>query len=40
MDAPPVQYTRTANGVSIVYAVHGSGPTLFYVNGFGHLDMD
>ena len=38
MDAPPVQYARTEDGVSIAYAVHGSGPTLFYLSGFSHLD--
>ncbi|HJM88588.1 MAG TPA: adenylate/guanylate cyclase domain-containing protein [Dehalococcoidia bacterium] len=40
MDAPPVQYARTEDGVSIAYAVHGSGPSLVYLSAYSHLDMD
>lgn len=30
MDAPPVQFTRTSDGVSIAYTVAGSGPPLVF----------
>lgn len=30
MDVPPVQFTRTSDGVSIAYTVAGSGPPLVY----------
>ncbi len=32
MDAPPVQYARTSDGVDIAWAVEGSGPTLVHLN--------
>ncbi len=38
MDAPPVQYTRTEDGVSIAYSVHGSGPPLLCCRSYSHLD--
>ena len=40
MEAPPVQYTRSEHGVSIAYAVHGSGPPLFYFRASSHLELD
>ena len=40
MDAPPVQYAHTTDGVSIPYAVHGTGPPLLYSGVFSHLELD
>ncbi len=31
MDAPQIQYTRTADGVNIAYSTYGSGPPLIYL---------
>lgn len=40
MDAPPVQYVTTSDGVSIAYAVSGSGPTLVILPGaFEHVQL-
>ncbi len=39
--APEIRYARTADGVSIAYSVHGSGPVLVRVLGwFTHLEME
>ncbi|HEX6790364.1 MAG TPA: alpha/beta fold hydrolase, partial [Candidatus Krumholzibacteria bacterium] len=39
--SPEIRYCRTADGVPIAYAVHGSGPTLVRVLGwFTHLEME
>jgi pimeloyl-ACP methyl ester carboxylesterase len=38
---PEIRYCRTADGASIAYAVHGSGPLLVRVLGwFTHLEME
>jgi pimeloyl-ACP methyl ester carboxylesterase/DNA-binding CsgD family transcriptional regulator len=40
MDAPPVQYFTTSDGVDIAYAVCGSGtPFVFMPMGFNHVSM-
>ena len=40
MDAPPVQYVRTRDGVSIAYAVSGSGPPIVILSGtFEHVQL-
>ncbi len=38
MDAPPVQYTCTEDGVSIAYSMHGEGPPLLCCRVYSHLD--
>jgi pimeloyl-ACP methyl ester carboxylesterase len=39
--SPEIRYCRTADGVSIAYSVHGSGPTLIRVLGWvTHLEME
>ncbi|GAB4331068.1 MAG: alpha/beta fold hydrolase [Dehalococcoidia bacterium] len=40
MDAPPVQFTRTSDGVSIAYTVAGSGPPLLFTWGSKMSDME
>src|SRR3990172_13142461 len=39
MEAPPVQYTTTSDGVSIAWAEAGEGPALLYCAGtpFSHV---
>jgi pimeloyl-ACP methyl ester carboxylesterase/DNA-binding CsgD family transcriptional regulator len=40
MDAPPVQYARTSDGLSIAYAVRGRGqPLLFLPGAFYHVQL-
>ena len=39
--APEIRYCRTQDGISIAYAVHGTGPVLVRVLGwFTHLEME
>jgi len=39
MDAPPIQYAKTADGVSIAYYAIGEGPPLVYLNPLAHLQL-
>ncbi len=42
MDAPRIQYTKTADGVDIAFTVFGQGPPLVSAPGLGasHLQME
>ncbi len=40
MDAPPIQYARTADGASIAYTAVGEGPPLVYLQPFTHQQLD
>ncbi len=42
MDAPPIQYARTEDGVNIAYWTLGSGPTvvLSHYHALSHLDRE
>ncbi len=41
MDAPPIQYARTEDGVNIAYWARGDGPTVLFLNGphFSHSQL-
>ena len=40
MDAPPIRYARTSDGVNIAYTVEGQGPvTIFAPHGEGHQGL-
>jgi pimeloyl-ACP methyl ester carboxylesterase len=38
MDAPPIRYARTSDGVDIAYWVVGTGPPLIYLTLGGHAE--
>ena len=40
MDAPPIQYARTEDGVNIAYTVMGEGPPLVYLQPYTHQQLD